>query len=1179
MCQGLPRMSTDDSVSEDVSTSTALSHNNADASGGKESEASSEDTPSGPPGPEEQRDRVRSVRALQGFYQSTAGAVTGRSPLTPASGSPHKSRNLCLGPQELSSGRSLPSINPSPLETLTALVQEIRKGGETDPELWRDSEGRWLQLFKLVEKQYQEQILTQQEQYQCQIQLIQDEIKALVQLQNRPIATQPADDSPAHTPGDSPLSDPVPFAPFPSATHSANPQELRRERAGPTAAGSYRALPERSPCRGEGGCGGGERDEKQQVPPFPPAHSTIAPPLAEEKRTDPQPPSGSLPSPPSLPANQSETSSLRLTTWAQREKRRGRRSRGARGPQREVQEETPEEKTCGESPQADHLENYRSLAQSSQSFYLKQSDNLDSQASGFTCWRLGEKFLPHPDTLHSGTSQLVQEASVDLCSPEEARLSASLREIYQQKRRETKSHDWNSPFGSKTSLPQVEILHTPAQVRQPRQTSSFTSPFRFSSPSFPTQSQPCPPGGAPVTPESITEGPGPWHADGSLGTLFDRTSHQGLASMAVLSPATSPTLGKGVCGGAHSRPHSLEEASRLSLVPPTRQDPWIPTQARGDLEKSPSLEDPVILSLARQNMREKTSRHIADLRAYYESEISALKQKLSLVNRPPSSQEKESNQILQDRCENLERSVMETRSRAREMEEQNLHLGRQLCEWQERYDSTSATVTALQHQLEVANQSSREKEVAGERLGARLQQLEEACHQAYRASDDKDAQRKQENKILQDLLVEYETLGQDHERVKDKLVSTEDRLFDAIAQISELKRVVSKLESQVKQLEHENLKMRHLSHSHTQPSGAGLYHHPDLLLSPSKSLSDLETSSKKWSDPGQPPDQTAADTTRHYSPPEKEEIQGGPMAEEPPRREAPLVPLMKALVLMEENRSTDDRALHRPDVQGAYSNHNDWGFVMSFSESRGAEPGLDRGGALGKTQRSLSPEGHRSVSLPPCTRRTGPATVPSARRDSLKAPLSAKSSPKRCPSENFSTAFGPSASWQHHTHTWSDVRLDQRGVMSSSPSHSSNAKKRLQFKEELEANHQPSNGRGGVASGTEPIKRAVGVTWEEQGAEGNEADLPRPSATPLSCTGHLRSLGDTERLFDVLTLEKQQIEAALSRIPSSAAGRVTLQAKLDEEALEARLENVNRELGSIRMTLKKFHVLRSSANI
>lgn len=34
-------------------------------------------------------------------------------------------------------------------------------------------QGRWLHLFQLVEKQYQEQILAQQEQYQCQIQVSQ----------------------------------------------------------------------------------------------------------------------------------------------------------------------------------------------------------------------------------------------------------------------------------------------------------------------------------------------------------------------------------------------------------------------------------------------------------------------------------------------------------------------------------------------------------------------------------------------------------------------------------------------------------------------------------------------------------------------------------------------------------------------------------------------------------------------------------------------------------------------------------------------------------------------------------------------------------------------------------------------------------------------------------------------
>lgn len=74
------------------------------------------------------------------------------------------------------------------------------------------------------------------------------------------------------------------------------------------------------------------------------------------------------------------------------------------------------------------------------------------------------------------------------------------------------------------------------------------------------------------------------------------------------------------------------------------------------------------------------------------------------------------------------------------------------------------------------------------------------------------------------------------------------------------------------------------------------------------------------------------------------------------------------------------------------------------------------------------------------------------------------------------------------------------------------------------ANHQPSNGKGGGASGTEPIGRAVGATWDEQGgAEWKEAEPPRPSATPLSHQDPPYSLAETERLFDQLTREKQQV--------------------------------------------------------
>ena len=50
----------------------------------------------------------------------------------------------------------------------------------------------------------------------------------------------------------------------------------------------------------------------------------------------------------------------------------------------------------------------------------------------------------------------------------------------------------------------------------------------------------------------------------------------------------------------------------------------------------------------RQNLREKHSRHVADLKAYYEAEIRALRDQLSLRDLPQDLEK--SNLALQHRC-------------------------------------------------------------------------------------------------------------------------------------------------------------------------------------------------------------------------------------------------------------------------------------------------------------------------------------------------------------------------------------------------------------------------------------------------------------------------------------------------------------------------------------------------
>ncbi|MED6277636.1 hypothetical protein CHARACLAT_015514 [Characodon lateralis] len=185
-------------------------------------------------------------------------------------------------------------------------------------------------------------------------------------------------------------------------------------------------------------------------------------------------------------------------------------------------------------------------------------------------------------------------------------------------------------------------------------------------------------------------------------------------------------------------------------------------------------------------------------------------------------------------------------------------------------------------------------------------------------------------------------------------------------------------------------------------------------------------------------------------------------------------------------------------------------------------------------------------------------------------PLSAKSSPKRCPTENYSTAFGHLMPREEHLLQRPDGQVDRR----RHSFHSSSPRKRLQFPSTEDKDRQVPEPSGHL----EPLDRIPQLGWEEHrdcsgpDQQDSSEDLGRLSLD------RPQSLADAERLFDELTQEKLQIEAALSRMPG-AGGRVSLQTRLDEVALENRLERLNRELGSIRMTLKRFHVLRSSAHI
>ncbi|XP_069021625.1 M-phase phosphoprotein 9 isoform X2 [Embiotoca jacksoni] len=1281
-------MSTDDSISEDVSSSGALSHchASADGDGGKESETSlvsSEGTSASGLAVSEDRHTTS---------QTTGGTVESRPmDITPAC---NKIRSLCLSTDEaFEQGKSLPFINPSSLETLRALVQEIQSSGETDPEIWKDCEGRWLHLFQLVEKQYQEQILAQQEQYQCQIQLIQDEIKALVQLQNRQGSIHPHGDfsptaltktspntkdyifplisgdcaAPKRVPSDNDnLALPVhaPFrSPSPPLPRSENANQ-GEERATTVLSSGYGTLsawesglePAGSPGEDEDVGQGGEKHHWSSD--F--QEDTETPLIGCQQGFSTERRLGVTETNPSV--HQQKTSgSQQLTSWAQRQKLRPKKSKAG-----QVSPQIPEQRERPRSPEESHRQTatesgdhreQRAAGTSSSSFPLRRSDSLMSEASGLTYWRLNDYDLyrPLPESFDSGAYLLLQEASMSL----EPRLS--LKEIYQNnKKADCKRSDWEGSVTSSPSSPQVLTLDPAANTRQSDRTSGFTSPSRFSSPSFAAQPHLYPRVGTPVTPDSMAESsPNP----GDTDCISDTSS----VSAAGPSPSkVQSSWGNAVPPTSQDKappPHTSSQQCRPSaplaseeegshthtstLKPGSASGGTLRPSVSPHMERASSLEDPVVLSLLRQNLREKHSRHVADLKAYYESEIQTLRDKLQLRDLPQDLEK--SNRALAQRCKHLETALAEATSRIQELEATNSSLEKKLADWPERYAVAGATVKSLQQRLEESKRAGKEKDALAARLKTRVRQLEEAAQKAGREADEKEARREREYKMLQELLVEYDSLMKEHEGVKNNLLSTENKLVDANDQISELKRVIFKLESQVKQLEHENqARARYASHSNTQPSGAGLFHHPDLLMSPSKykaepdvtrrkspcPLSDHPTSGRK--SPFQPSlhkrspyplsdspsgggssvdTSSAGGSWRCASPPECE--QPPPPSRHPEQREAgrrdgssALTPMMRALIELEETRATEGRAPCKNTSTWVGGQRTTVGFVERRLKETiqergqvekevvkpgggggggrrggggggggGAVSGAERGGPMGRggaeraaallrAQRSLSPEGHRSSSLPPPAQRNMPTVTPT-KREMLLAPRSAKSSPKRCPSENYSTAFSHLMPREEHLRKRLDGPVDKR----RHSFHSSSPRKRLQFSSvDREDDLQEASGSLNSQDGSSQLG------WEEPvfcGGPGLQDSVEYPAPLILD---RLQSLSEAERLLDELTQEKLQIEAALSRMPG-AGGRVSLQTRLDEVALENRLERLNRELGSIRMTLKRFHVLRSSANV
>uniref|UniRef100_A0A8C0WRN7 M-phase phosphoprotein 9 n=1 Tax=Castor canadensis TaxID=51338 RepID=A0A8C0WRN7_CASCN len=1095
------------------------------------------------------------------------------------------------------SGKTRPSVIQGTVEVLTSLMQELQNSGKTDSDLWKTCEARWLQLFNLVEKQCQQQIVVQQEQFHNQIQRIQEEIKNLVKLQisNASWASCDTGSSSKQLSSESQMG-------FFSENSERNesvisypePKELEMQQEMPTSQADCNVdsssvssgygtfcVSELKTYKSQDRAGLMERTGVSQghhlaavVQTNPPADGAgnrgfyaqtpeeFCATLKEDISTLPGEFECNF-----LGENKiSEVysgktkNSKSVTSWAQKLKQnQPRRVHGEDGCSRLKQGSEQSQNPAGEKSDFATTSHPRA-------FYLSKPDGssnswMSDSGTGLTYWKLEEKDMYHslPEALEN---TFVQSSPAERPPSQVLTLDPTMHMKPNQQISGIQPHGFLNVLDERVSFSPDSVLEPSMSSHSDIDSFSQASNNAFQLSSFPKY------------PSNMKASP----MDSWKSHVFQSESRS--STFPSVYTVTSNDISV----------NTVDEENTVMVASTSVSQSQLPGTANSVPEciTLTSLEDPVMLSKIRQNLKEKHARHIADLRAYYESEINSLKQKLEAKEISAVEEWKKSNQVLVDRCGQLDSALNEANNLVRTLENKNNLLEIEVNDLRERFSAASSASKILQERIEEMRTSNKEKDNTIIRLKSRLQDLEEAFENAYKLSDDKEARLKQENKMFQDLLEEYESLGKEHSRVKDTLNTTENKLLDAHTQISDLKRVISKLEAQVKQVEHENmLSVRHNSKTPMRPSRAN-------------TLATSDVSRRKWLIPGaeysiftgQPLDiqdkkvNNQLEETHvpgYHSPPEKDSSPGNTPTSLliKGQREIPDTPIMKALKELDEERIFKNWGTQTEKEDTSSKLVNPQQTESSVNASRSPEKCAQQ---RQKRQNSAS---QRSSSLPPSNRKSSTPT----KREIMLTPVTVAYSPKRSPKENLSPGFSHLLSKNESNPIRFDILLDDLDTVPVSTLQRANPRKQLQFlplddSEEKKYSEKANDDHVNHNSCSEPLpngvkKVSVRPAWEKNKSVSYEQCKPvsvTPQGNDFEYTAKIRTLAETERFFDELTKEKDQIEAALSRMPSPG-GRITLQTRLNQEALEDRLEKINRELGSVRMTLKKFHVLRTSANL
>ncbi|GFR97146.1 M-phase phosphoprotein 9 [Elysia marginata] len=633
-------------------------------------------------------------------------------------------------------------------------------------------------------------------------------------------------------------------------------------------------------------------------------------------------------------------------------------------------------------------------------------------------------------------------------------------------------------------------------------------------------------------------------------------------------------------GTVHSSPNDDKSRNAISVRkhPSDKRRDHLEQVLAASTDVSQADSEDFLSPRTRINLREKHARHLADLRAYYEEELRDMRQMLQASQRklersggdgpgstqsqaqglslqqPPgkSMEEKilsKENEELRQRCRELQDDYHDSKSEIRELQQKIQGLEIRAADYAERYDQSQAQVLSLGSRLEELTEFAKEKESSSSDLEAKNKRVAESLQMAYKKEKELTESLHSAKTTIQRLVDKYEMLEKDYTILKESAAANQEKLLQSRHEAIETNNKLSRLEMDNKQFQHDNEILKHeLTMTRSSLSMRTSYEDsfsPSHSREQGKANHSASTSLRNRS----------RDRSQHNSSP-------NPVRKSKPRQTSP----------DDQPIGPTDESLRSP-------------ILRAEEELRRLQGSV--GGAAGSRSSEFAPKLQRKfygTEVPPHTRAT-----PTNRNRSSFSPNSKTLSPLekkgRSAPLNRDSVRGSRAS----TNTKQASKAEPLNYITererSGKTGNLDKKSRDNFtdKDQNSSSKKPVSATNGMSGdiAMERIRSGDIVSrpdWEDMytsmvpsrsSSNGIESSNNRAATREQILQERVQNIDNLEKKYDKLVTQKRKYESSLSKLPVHGH-------RGEKERLEAELDQLDKELGSVRMSLKRFHVLKST---